>query len=95
MSTAIRAVPTPSKSDSSTISRVCEPIVRSAAGGSMGVLPIGLLISELGVSRSRTAPSVARCSTTPRPCHHSMASLVSSSVNPCGVRCRWRWSRGT
>eukprot|EP00969_Alexandrium_andersonii_P310848 13735411-Alexandrium_andersonii.AAC.1 len=63
MSTAMRAVPTPSKSDRNTISLVCEPTGRSAAGGSMGVLPMGRIISELGVSHNRTAPSVARCST--------------------------------
>eukprot|EP00969_Alexandrium_andersonii_P079937 3523819-Alexandrium_andersonii.AAC.1 len=61
----------------------------------MGVLPMGRITSALDVSQSRTAPSAPRCSTNPRPCHHSMASLVRSSVSPCGARRRWRCSRGT
>eukprot|EP00969_Alexandrium_andersonii_P046649 2046768-Alexandrium_andersonii.AAC.1 len=61
----------------------------------MGVLPSGRISGALGGARRRTAPSASRCSTTPRPCHHSMASLVSSSVSPCGVKRCCRCSRGT
>eukprot|EP00969_Alexandrium_andersonii_P065513 2887485-Alexandrium_andersonii.AAC.1 len=61
----------------------------------MGASPNGRVISPPGSSRSLTAPSSARCSRTPSPCHQTMASSVSSAVTPCGVRCCWRCARRT